>query len=113
MGTPFAIASIFLTAAASVCFAADLLPLIKLPPGKVVLVMQPHHDDHTTDYGMGGLIARFVDEGYDVYYVRASNDEKDGTRLPAESRSSAGCCSGENVAGAGSPSPSSIRPSSS
>jgi LmbE family N-acetylglucosaminyl deacetylase len=33
---------------------------------------------------MGGLIARFVDEGYDVYYVRASNDEKDGSRLPAE-----------------------------
>jgi LmbE family N-acetylglucosaminyl deacetylase len=64
--------------------AADLLPLMKLPPGKVVLVLQPHHDDHTTDYGMGGLIARFVDEGYDVYYVRASNDEKDGSRLPAE-----------------------------
>jgi LmbE family N-acetylglucosaminyl deacetylase len=33
---------------------------------------------------MGGLIARFVDEGYDVYYVRASNDEKDGSRTPAE-----------------------------
>ena len=57
---------------------------MKLPPGKVVLVLQPHHDDHTTDYGMGGLIARFVDEGYDVYYVRASNDEKDGSRTPAE-----------------------------
>jgi LmbE family N-acetylglucosaminyl deacetylase len=66
------------------CFAADLLPLMKLPPGKVVLVLQPHHDDHTTDYGMGGLIARFVDEGYEVYYVRASNDEKDGTAKPAE-----------------------------
>jgi LmbE family N-acetylglucosaminyl deacetylase len=63
---------------------ADVLPLVKLPPGKVVLVLQPHHDDHTTDYGMGGLIARFVDEGYDVYYVRASNDEKDGSRTPAE-----------------------------
>ena len=61
------------------CSAADLLPLMKLPPGKVVLVLQPHHDDHTTDYGMGGLIARFVDEGYEVYYVRASNDEKDGS----------------------------------
>src|SRR5688572_19842323 len=70
--------------AAGICPAADPLPLIKLPPGKVVLVPQPHHDDHTTDYGMGGLIARFVDEGYDVYYVRASNDEKDGIRLPAE-----------------------------
>jgi len=65
--------------------AADPVPLMpKLPPGKVVLVLQPHHDDHTTDYGMGGLIARFVDEGYDVYYVRASNDEKDGSALPAE-----------------------------
>jgi LmbE family N-acetylglucosaminyl deacetylase len=64
--------------------AADLTPLAKLPPGKIVLVLQPHHDDHTTDYGMGGLIARFVDEGYDVFYIRASNDEKDGSRLPAE-----------------------------
>jgi LmbE family N-acetylglucosaminyl deacetylase len=61
-------------------FAAGPLPLGRLPPGKVVLVMQPHHDDHTTDYGMGGLIARFVDEGYDAYYVRASNDEKDGSQ---------------------------------
>src|SRR6187397_3095057 len=71
-------------AGAAVCRAADTLPLMQLPPGKVVLVCQPHHDDHTTDHGMGGLIARFVDEGYDVYYVRASNDEKDGTREPAE-----------------------------
>jgi LmbE family N-acetylglucosaminyl deacetylase len=70
--------------AIGLCIAADPVPLINLPPGKVVLVLQPHHDDHTTDYGMGGLIARFVDEGYDVYYVRASNDEKDGTREPAE-----------------------------
>ena len=66
------------------CAAADLLPLMKLPPGNVVLVLQPHHDDHTTDHGLGGLIARFVDEGYQVYYVRASNDEKDGSREPAE-----------------------------
>ena len=64
--------------------AADPLPVMSLPPGKTVLVLQPHHDDHTTDYGMGGLIARFVDEGWDAYYVRASNDEKDGSRLPAE-----------------------------
>jgi len=27
---------------------------------------------------MGGVIARFVDSGYKAYYVRASNDEKDG-----------------------------------
>jgi len=33
---------------------------------------------------MGGLIARFVDEGYDAYYVRASNDEKDGSHEPGE-----------------------------
>ncbi len=64
--------------------SGQTLPLLPLPPGKVVLVPQPHHDDHTTDYGMGGLLARFVDEGYDVYYVRASNDEKDGVALPAE-----------------------------
>jgi LmbE family N-acetylglucosaminyl deacetylase len=64
--------------------AADVLLPGRIPPGKTVLVIQPHHDDHTTDYGMGGLIARFVDEGYDAYYVRASNDEKDGVRLQAE-----------------------------
>jgi LmbE family N-acetylglucosaminyl deacetylase len=64
--------------------AAQRLPVLPLPPGKTVLVCQPHHDDHTTDHGMGGLIARFADEGYAVYYVRASNDEKDGSRLPAE-----------------------------
>lgn len=74
----------FAVATALVCKGAEKLPLIDLPPGKVVLVCQPHHDDHTTDHGLGGLIARFVDEGYDVYYVRASNDEKDGSRLPAE-----------------------------
>jgi len=77
-------ALVFLLLAALPCAAADLLPLGKIPPGKVVLVPQPHHDDHTTDYGMGGLIARFVDDGYDAYYVRASNDEKDGSHLPGE-----------------------------
>jgi LmbE family N-acetylglucosaminyl deacetylase len=56
----------------------EALPLAKIPDGKVFLVIEPHHDDHTTDYGMGGLIARLVDEGYSGYYVRASNDEKDG-----------------------------------
>lgn len=54
------------------------LPLADIPPGKTFLVLQPHHDDHTTDYGMGGLIARMIDEGYRGIYVRASNDEKDG-----------------------------------
>lgn len=59
--------------------AAQGIPLGKLPPGKVLLVAQPHHDDHTTDYGMGGVIARFVENGYKAYYVRGSNDEKDGS----------------------------------
>ncbi|MCC6362732.1 MAG: PIG-L family deacetylase [Bryobacterales bacterium] len=58
--------------------AAAPLPLGKIPPGHVLLVIEPHHDDHTTDYGMGGLIARFTDAGYESWYVRASNDEKDG-----------------------------------
>jgi LmbE family N-acetylglucosaminyl deacetylase len=54
------------------------LPLGELPKGKVLLVAQPHHDDHTTDYGMGGVIARFMESGFTGYYVRGSNDEKDG-----------------------------------
>lgn len=54
------------------------LPLGSLPPGKVLLVAQPHHDDHTTDYGMGGVIAKFMENGYKGYYIRGSNDEKDG-----------------------------------
>ena len=58
---------------------ADELPVVNPPLGKTLLVAQPHHDDHTTDYGMAGLITRFVDAGYKAYYVRASNDEKDGT----------------------------------
>ncbi len=72
--------------ALALCAAAGAasLPLGTIPPGKVVLVLQPHHDDHTTDYGMGGLIARMVDEGYAAYYVRASNDEKDGSAEPAQ-----------------------------
>jgi len=28
------------------------------------MLAQPHHDDHTTDYGMGGVIARFIENGY-------------------------------------------------
>ncbi|HYM11949.1 MAG TPA: PIG-L family deacetylase [Bryobacterales bacterium] len=54
------------------------LPLGKVPPGKVFLVVLPHHDDHTWEYGFGGLIAKFVDAGYTGYYIRVSNDEKDG-----------------------------------
>ena len=63
---------------AAQAWAAQPLPLAEIPAGKTFLVLQPHHDDHTTDYGMGGLIARLVDEGYEGVYVRASNDEKDG-----------------------------------
>ena len=64
--------------AAAPAAMAEPLPLVDMPPGKVFLVVEPHHDDHTTDYGMGGLIARLVDEGYQGVYIRASNDEKDG-----------------------------------
>jgi len=62
----------------AVLLPAQRLPLVAIPPGKVLLVIQPHHDDHTTDYGMGGLIAKFTDAGYESWFVRASNDEKDG-----------------------------------
>jgi len=65
-------------AVASFLQAAEPLPLVELPKGQTFLVFQPHHDDHTTDYGMGGLIARLVDEGWKGWFLRASNDEKDG-----------------------------------
>ncbi len=70
--------ALLLAAAALSAQGPGPLPLADMPPGKTFLVLQPHHDDHTTDYGMGGLIARLVDEGYRGVYVRASNDEKDG-----------------------------------
>jgi LmbE family N-acetylglucosaminyl deacetylase len=66
----------FLIAAAFA--SAAPLPKAVIPEGKRFLVIQPHHDDHTTDYGMGGLIARLVDAGYEGWFIRASNDEKDG-----------------------------------
>ncbi len=59
--------------------AAGPLPLGKIPPGKVFLVVLPHHDDHTWEYGFAGLITKLVDAGYTGYYVRVSNDEKDGS----------------------------------
>jgi LmbE family N-acetylglucosaminyl deacetylase len=58
---------------------AEPLPLGKTPPGKTFLVIMPHHDDHTHEYGLGGLIAKLVDAGYRGRYVRVSNDEKDGS----------------------------------
>ena len=45
----------------------------------MLLVAQPHHDDHTTDYGLAGLVTRSIGDGYKAYYVRGSNDEKDGS----------------------------------
>ena len=69
--------ALLLIASVAPLAAADL-PAGETPPGKVVLVPQPHHDDHSTDYGMAGLIARLVDEGFRAIYIRASNDEKDG-----------------------------------
>jgi len=71
-------AVVLLTTTVAARAPAEALPLAKIPRGKVFMVIEPHHDDHTTDYGMGGLIARLIDEGYSGYYVRASNDEKDG-----------------------------------
>ncbi len=51
------------------------LALGEIPPGKVLMVIYPHHDDHN---GHAGLIARMTAAGYTGYYVRVSNDEKDG-----------------------------------
>jgi len=68
----------FLSLAVAGLAMAQKIPVAKIPPGKVLLVAQPHHDDHTTDYGMGGVIAKFMESGYKGYYIRGSNDEKDG-----------------------------------
>jgi len=54
------------------------LPEGHVPPGKTLMVIQPHHDDHTWQYGFGGLIAKMTEAGYKGVYVRVSNDEKDG-----------------------------------
>jgi len=67
-----------LACAPAIAAAAEGLPLADPPAGDVLLVAQPHHDDHTTDHGLGGLVTRFIDEGYKAYFVRGSNDEKDG-----------------------------------
>ena len=54
------------------------LPQGQVPPGKTLMVIQPHHDDHTWQYGFGGLITKMTDAGYKGVFVRVSNDEKDG-----------------------------------
>jgi LmbE family N-acetylglucosaminyl deacetylase len=58
--------------------AAPKLPLAEIPPGKSFLVIHPHHDDHSWASGHAGLITKLVDAGWTGYYVRVSNDEKDG-----------------------------------
>ncbi|MCB1018810.1 MAG: PIG-L family deacetylase [Bryobacterales bacterium] len=60
------------------------LPKGELPPGKTFLLIQPHHDDHSWEYGHGGLVAKLVDAGWQGTYVRVSNDEKDGHQTWAE-----------------------------
>ncbi len=69
---------IYLLGLFAAALAADPLPLAELPPGETFLVIHPHHDDHTWQYGFGGLIAKMVDAGWSGVYVRVSNDEKDG-----------------------------------
>ncbi len=58
---------------------AEALPLAPLPPGKTFLLIHPHHDDHTWQYGFGGLVAKMADAGWTGTYLRVSNDEKDGS----------------------------------
>ncbi len=62
--------------------AAGPLPLGEIPPGKRLMVIQPHHDDHSWQCGFAGLIAKMVDAGYQGVFVRVSNDEKDGGMSP-------------------------------
>ena len=37
------------------------LPKGEVPPGRTFLLIQPHHDDHSWEYGHGGLVAKLVD----------------------------------------------------
>jgi len=63
----------------AVCALAAPLPTGKIPAGRQFVVIQPHHDDHTWQYGHGGFIAKLVDAGWKGVYIRVSNDEKDGS----------------------------------
>ena len=69
---------VLLCASAQNSATADPLLQGKVPSGKTLMVIQPHHDDHTWQYGFGGLIAKMINAGYQGIYVRVSNDEKDG-----------------------------------
>ena len=47
--------------------------------GNVILVIQAHPDD--AEFGIGGTIAKWADEGYDIYYVIVTDGSK-GTYDP-------------------------------
>ncbi len=57
---------------------ARKLPTGRIPSGDSLMIVQAHHDDHTWQWGFGGLVARMTDEDYEGIFVRVSNDEKDG-----------------------------------
>ncbi len=59
--------------------AEEGVPLGDVPPGEVLMIIEPHHDDHSWQWGFAGLVSRMIDEGYRGYFVRVSNDEKDGS----------------------------------
>ena len=63
---------------AGVAQSAGKLPLGKIPPGKSVLVVHPHHDDQTHNARCAGLIVKLIENGYSGNYMWVSNDEKDG-----------------------------------
>lgn len=76
MGKVYHALAALLVAAAGLA-AADV-PLGQPPPGKTFLVILSHHDDHTWEWGFGGFLARLIANGWTGYYVRTTNDEKDG-----------------------------------
>ena len=44
-------------------FAAKL-PMAPLPAGKTFLVIHPHHDDHSWNWGHAGLVTKLADAGW-------------------------------------------------
>ena len=59
--------------------AQEKLPLGAIPAGKTFLIIQAHHDDHTWEAAFGGFAARLTEGGWTGYFVRTTNDEKDGS----------------------------------